>query len=313
MSKMFLQKLNTDFIANLLSLATNRVSIASAFSKADVFEELCLSTTLTGRKALISRWQFNDLTSGASDINVFEIANKFGWDFYINQKLHAKVYLIDNDVLTGSSNLTKNGLAGGLPGNIEFNVQALATNEIDTWFYELLNDSIKVDETIYHAIEMDICDYKLVAGDNYTSRIGFSKRVTDLLCAGQVIKSLFMHDLPRSCNPSYLLDESRDKDDTVCHDKRILGLPDKPTIEQLRASFRISPGYIWLIKTVSDQMFYGQISEKLHNDLCDEPRPYRIEVKDYLSNLLTWASGLFPDTIVIDRPNYSQRVRIIAK
>lgn len=312
MANQYLQKLNIEFLENILSLASSRVSIASAFSKSDVFERLCLSTTLKGPKVLISRWQFNDLVSGASDINVYDVANNFGWDFYINQKLHAKVYHIDNDIFTGSSNLTKNGLAGGLPGNIEFNVQAVATAEIDTWFDDLLNSSIKVDHTIYDAIEMDIRDYKQVAGDNYTSRKGFSKRVTDLLCARQPVKSLFIHDLPLSSDPFHLLDENRDKDDSVCHDKRVLGLPDNPTIEQIRTSFQISPGYIWLIKTVSGQMFYGQISEKLHNDLCDEPKPYRLEVKECLSNLLSWASRLFPDTIVIDRPNYSQRVRIIA-
>lgn len=311
MANQYLQKLNINFLENKLSLASSRVLIASAFSKSDVFEMLCLSTALTGPKVLISRWQFNDLVSGASDIDVFDIAKNYGWDFYINQKLHAKVYLIDNDLFTGSSNLTKNGLAGGLPGNIEFNIQAPATGEIDTWFNDLLNCSVKVDDIIYQAIEMDIRDYKLVAGDNYTSRKGFSKRVTDLLCVRHVIKSLFIHDLPLSNDPFLLLDESRISDDAVCHDKRILGLPDNPTIDQIRSSFQISPGYIWLLKTVSDQMFFGQISEKLHNDLCDEPKPYRLEVKEYLSNLLAWASRLYPDVIVIDRPNYSQRVRII--
>lgn len=312
MANPYQQKLTISFLETILALASDRVSIASGFSKSDAFERLCLSTTFSGPKVLISRWQFNDLVSGASDINIYNIAKNFGWDFYINQKLHAKVYLIDNDVFTGSSNLTKNGLAGGLPGNIEFNVHTPATDEIETWFNNLLKGSIMVDDTIYQAIEMDIRDYKLVAGDNCTTRKGFSKRVTDLLSNKQAIKSLFIHDLPLSSDPFLLLDESRDNDGSVCHDKRILGLPDNPTIDQIRTSFQISPGYIWLINTISGQMFYGQISEKLHNDLCDEPKPYRLEVKECLSNLLTWANRLFPDTVVIDRPNYSQRIRIIA-
>ena len=53
------------------------------------------------------------------------------------------------------------------------------------------------------------------------------------------------------------------------------------------------------------------IYEKLHNALVEDPKPYRREVKELLSNLLSWVEELEMEEIVIDRPNYSQRIRIL--
>ena len=57
--------------------------------------------------------------------------------------------------------------------------------------------------------------------------------------------------------------------------------------------------------------YFGAISSELHNALINDPKPYRKEVKDLLSNTLFWIQDLEIDALVIDTPNHSQRVRAL--
>ena len=70
---------------------------------------------------------------------------------------------------------------------------------------------------------------------------------------------------------------------------------------------------MWLCDTLANnnnELYFGSISEKLHNVLVNDPKPYRKEVKELRQNLLNWVIELDMDAIIIDRPNYSQRVTL---
>lgn len=84
-------------------------------------------------------------------------------------------------------------------------------------------------------------------------------------------------------------------------------------IEKLKEAFRWSNAYLWLLATLKENggcMFFGALSEKLHNAMVSDPKPYRRDIKNMLANLLSWSEMLKMEEIVIDRPNYSQRVRL---
>lgn len=55
-------------------------------------------------------------------------------------------------------------------------------------------------------------------------------------------------------------------------------------------------------------MYFGELSQNLHNALISDPKPYRRDAKQMLANLLSLIEELGMDETVIDRPNYSQRV-----
>ena len=81
----------------------------------------------------------------------------------------------------------------------------------------------------------------------------------------------------------------------------------------LKEAFRWSNAYLWLLNILKENngcLYFGPITEKLHNSLVSDPKPYRKDVKQLLSNLLTMIEELDMDEIVIDKPNYSQRVRL---
>ena len=57
-------------------------------------------------------------------------------------------------------------------------------------------------------------------------------------------------------------------------------------------------------------MYFGELSASLHNTVVSDPKPYRKDIKKMLANLLNLIEELEMEEIVIDRPNYSQRVSL---
>ena len=81
----------------------------------------------------------------------------------------------------------------------------------------------------------------------------------------------------------------------------------------LKETFRWSNAYLWLLNILRENdgcLFFGTITEKLHNALVSDPKPYRKDVKQLLANLLCMIDTLQMDEIMIDRPNFSQRVSL---
>lgn len=58
------------------------------------------------------------------------------------------------------------------------------------------------------------------------------------------------------------------------------------------------------------QIFFGELTQKLHNRTIKDPPPYRRDVKILLANLLSWINLFAKDFIEIERPNYSQIIKI---
>ena len=86
--------------------------------------------------------------------------------------------------------------------------------------------------------------------------------------------------------------------------------------ENLKNIFRWSNSYLWLLGTLQKNkgcMYFGELSSCLHNSVVSDPKPYRKEIKVMLAKLLQLIEELEMDEIVIDRPNYSQRIKLVKK
>src|SRR4051812_7524457 len=60
---------------------------------------------------VICRWRLDDLLSGAADLDVYPYLRDLGSELYINNALHAKLYVFaSNDAFLTSGNLTLAGL-----------------------------------------------------------------------------------------------------------------------------------------------------------------------------------------------------------
>lgn len=108
-----------DQIRELFFEAKERIIIISAFIGASALDSLLDATKQVSERSVYVRWDFNDVASGASDWQSWDIARRHNVPMYARPKLHAKLYVADNRVLVGSANATTPGLSGPTKGNLE--------------------------------------------------------------------------------------------------------------------------------------------------------------------------------------------------
>ena len=196
----------------------------------------------------------------------------------------------------GSANATNSGLNFISHGNMEMgtlvDIDEFDMNKIEA----LYKDAVFVDDSVYEKLKMQ---YRDVESSESGTTYAWNDEIRNLF--NPRISTLFSHELP-------------EKDKYVQGDV-ISFLETTYTGDEvaLREAFRWSNAYLWLLNILKENngcLYYGTITEKLHNALVSDPKPYRKDVKQLLSNLLTLVEELHMDEIVIDKPNYSQRVRL---
>ncbi|WP_416354988.1 hypothetical protein ACLNGM_11285 [Aureimonas phyllosphaerae] len=267
---------------------------------------------------IVARWSSGDLLSGASDIEGCRLAMARGWRFHVLPGLHAKVTLVDEtDLIVGSANLTGAGMSLLPASNREFGLAVKASPEDVLACRGLLNDAVLVTQALLDEIATWVADNRkrgMQKGPAFPDSISAQ--------LATVPTRLFTAELPWLAAPE-LIAQLTAPDQWVSgslqHDVGLLGLePGYATREDAVAtivSHLVSSRFWrWLINAVRCQpnreIWYGAITSLLHGALCDDPRPYRQDVKALVSNLYSYAE-MFGCGLRVDRPNYSQRLTAV--
>ena len=283
-----------------LESATQSIHIISAFCKYNAFDELLkhIPLSVTSKKLLL-RFRLDDLINGSTDFEVVERCRQKNWKVYIRLDLHAKTYIIDKKRgIIGSANATGRGLSFGRNGNLEIatliDISDSDKRKIDMLFWEAVEIEDELFEKLqqqYYSIS-DSCNLELVQKK-------WSRDIEGLITPD--ITTLFSYDFP-------------DEDDVNGNSVyRFLGLPVETKREVIVETFKWCRCNVWLRKVLREhggEIYYGELSSLLHKAIVEDPRPYRKDIKKLLSNQIRWIELLASDDIVIERPNYSQRIRL---
>lgn len=233
---------------------------------------------------------------------MYEYCKANGWELYIRFDLHAKTYIFDKKrYILGSGNLTSRGLGLNCLGNYE--LADFSQIEGDDLFKieSLFESAILMTDELYSLMKVDIVKFPKVSV-NEAKALNWDKYISDRFEPDTSV--LFTYDFPQVPAPSSEIDEYEFLE--------LSGISDK---EKIKQAFRWSKAFTWLCKTINEketkECYFGELSAKLHNALINDPKPYRKEVKDLLSNLLGWIEYFDFDFIKVDRPNHSQRVKIL--
>lgn len=299
-------------IANAASRCEASCYIASAYCKAHAFEDIFINPSIRAKvKILFLRWQLSDLLSGASDLDVYPLAKKHGWEVFINPRLHAKVYRFDDDCFIGSANLTHSGLTGDINDiNLEVVTKVETNDQIRDWFLQLINNSRNLDDELYNQIKSDyetyLEEYKNIESVQYSLRTQhlFNKNFTD---------NLFTHDFMWSETPQSLLSSNNEDERGVAHDILLLRLNYPISKQDLINAFHQTKAFHWILKILLDkrEIYFGELTSLLHDTLQDDPGPYRKSVKILLNTLIKWMEYCSNDIFLIDQPHISTRIRLI--
>ena len=101
-----------DKIRNYLEEASGTrkiVYVIAPYVKASVLERLL--ENVDARIVVITSWKAEDLAHGASDVEVYQVCERFGARLYVNNTIHLKVYSIDfDDAILSTANVSRRGL-----------------------------------------------------------------------------------------------------------------------------------------------------------------------------------------------------------
>lgn len=287
-----------DIIAGELSSARDSVQVISAFCKKEALKFICnkVSRSVTEKRLLV-RYRKSDIVTGATDSDIYEICKENGWKLYVRLDLHAKTLVFDaKRALLGSANITNNGLALSGSGNCELSTMVDLDSLDQIKIQSLFSNAVCMDDELYGKMQLE-----LMQSDGDFENVKWSKEISDIL-QGEV-STLFSHELP-------------DKEDWKSYcGKQIsfLELTGRYDERMVKEAFIHSNAYRWLIRILREnnsEMQFGAVSAQLHNAIITDPKPYRKEVKTYLSNMLRWIEEMKIEDIKIDRPDFSQRIRL---
>ena len=286
-------------ICRELCTAEESVQIMSAYGKTEAISSIIgkVKPSIQNKRIML-RFRFDDLVKGSTDFDVLEFCREHGWKVYIRFDLHAKTYVVDNKRgIIGSANATSSGLALSRTPNFEMaalvDIAQEDLGKIDNLFHE----AILVDDDLWKKLYTEFSKFK---SDSHTeSGQQWSKVITEMF--NPHINTLFSHELP-------------EKDSYVSGDYvQFLDIAYLGEREILKNSFRWSTCYLWLLNQLTEnngELYFGELSAKLHNSIISDPKPYRKDVKILLANLLTLIHELDMPEIKVDRPNYSQRISL---
>lgn len=287
-----------DSVKKELKNASSSVQIITAYCKESSFMHLdSYINDEVKEKRLLVRFRMDDILKGSTDFSIVERGMKTGWQVYIRFDLHAKTYIVDNKRgLVGSANATNSGLCIGKNGNMEMAALVDMEPEDIEKIKRLFDDAILIDDALLKKLKSQIEAVKMSGQRESHS---WDTSITTMF--NPHIDTLFSYELPEDFSlkdGEYFpfLDETYNGD-----------------VEKFKQAFRWSNAYLWLLtmlKENNDCLYFGTLTEKLHNTLISDPKPYRRDIKQMLANLLDLIDKLGMEEIVIDRPNYSQRVSL---
>jgi len=307
--------LNTETFRNLLGNALENsiksVIILSAYVKTIGVEWLKEKIGEKNIKCtIVTRWNNGDLAQGSSDLECYYLAKENGWTFKVLQDLHAKVMLVDDDILfVGSPNLTGRGMSLVPVANQEIGIKVQALEEDLKIINQLIDDAALVNDAIIKELEEWKKNLPKIEKPKIPS---FPKLVNDTF--KEKFNKLWVNNFPWS-NIQYLLENADKKEDNIIHDLDLFGLTNikKEDLEkELNESFLQSKIFNWLIKKLeaedNKEIYFGRLSSIIHDGLVDDPKPYRQDVKLLQANLYTYIKHFKPSRVIYDQPNVSERL-----
>ncbi|MCD9187007.1 MAG: phospholipase D-like domain-containing protein [Pyrinomonadaceae bacterium] len=299
-------------LESYLSNSNESVFIVSAYiTKEGIDWILSRLPPLIGCNVL-TRWDCSDLVSGASDIEVYNRLKSYGHSLYILPDLHAKAVLIDKSKLfIGSANITNSGLSLITQGNREIGTILDPSIQDIACIESLFLESILIDDILFQDILEELNRFAIDKNRSYP------KWSESLLKKFQKPpEKLWVVEMLWCSTPKDL--NFGDLTPNIKHDIRLLGLKKTDTLsnELLKEKLIASKCWLWLENRIRNtpkkEFYFGELSAELHNSFLDDPNPYRKDVKGLLSNLLNWVGILLSDIVVVDRPQHSQRIKLIS-
>ena len=268
-------------------------------------------------ESIVVRWEFEDLCSGASDIDVFKYCVEQNIKLYRNNRIHLKAFWNKVDtVLFGSANISSRGL--GIVKNYNYELNGINTN-------------LRLRDIVY--LEKILRSSKLITNDHYSDIKEKMKGCRPIQETNQedLIKikkdPFLLSELPMSESVDWFIKayfdfESLSRNDLVyvAHDMALydleFGMDKDELLDNLTQKVNKQRFVVALKKTIKGSqrksMHYGGVVKWIQNNTTTVPIPRSWEIKEkQLVNILYDWICYFDKNFIHYRPNHSQVIEYI--
>ena len=291
------------------------IDICTAFLRSEALLALLMRApkSLTGR--ILVRWRLSDFLAGASDFDSYEIALSHGLPIYMRLDFHGKVYSLPPfGLIVGSANATGSGLGLTQDCNAEICTLIECSKSNQAIVDALYASAIAVDCELLSELKAIFAKSREQSIVEHEWPISIAHRLKNRLPVKSLMIDQCFWERPRWIGST--IDVNNEK---MAHDVKllnILNIATELTIDDARIKINLKSTtiYSWLVASLAKhngEMYFGQLAASLQSTLADEPPPSRKDVKELVRNLLEWVDALKIDNIMVDRPNHSQRIRLL--
>ena len=235
---------------------------------------------------------------------MYKQCQELGWTFKVDERLHAKLFLIDSSVaFVGSSNLTGAGLGLTEKSNFELSTKTEVTDiDIDK-VHKYIDSCRAMTDDLYNQMKSFVDSIDSPKRTPYK----WPSSIKNLL--EQKVDYLWVDEL-------LFTSPNSNDDDDIRHDSSLLEVDRLDIdVDLLRAKFTELRIVKWiknqLLKEESKSLRFGAISSRLHDALLNDPKPYRKEVKDFQVNLFNWLKYLELPDFEFRKYNVSESISLV--
>jgi phosphatidylserine/phosphatidylglycerophosphate/cardiolipin synthase-like enzyme len=265
--------INEEFAEEVFSncyAAKHSVQIYSAFVKRATIEKIGNAIDPSIHVTVVARWRPGDLIDRVSDLSVYEYCKAKGWGFGFKLNLHAKVFLFDDKkLMLGSANATESGFGLAMHSNDEVSVVFLPESNDLNKISQIKVGVTWMDQGLFDKISKFVNEI-ISTTPNTTAHVWPDYISEEIECTS--IGALWMDNLPQ-----------------VHFDEALQG---GRSYQAVVKEFEESNVLRWLIQQLKQEndgyTNFGWVTNKLHDVLVDEPKPYRKQVKECVSLLFEW-------------------------
>lgn len=287
-------------LESALPQARSRITFISAYVTQSAIDWLSEFKPKNVDAYIVCRLLPSDVLNGATQLSALIVALNKNIKVLCLHSLHAKIFAIDNEVIyVGSANLTNNGLKIYGTGNLEACIKVPGNNLNLRFIQNILDSATSLDEESIRNMQ-DYIDSKATAISHDQWPEGVIKENE-----GIWVRDFF-----------WTQSEKNNNSHELSHDLELLGLGSIDNIQDILKENVLKTRCIkWLIKKLEtepgNELYFGSLSNILHNELKDDPVPYRKDVKSLLHNLLSYAEVYLPEIFEISTPRHSQKIRLM--
>jgi len=271
-------------------------------------------------KTIVVRWEPKDLIVGASDPEVYELCKQKGIQLFRNSRLHLKAFVDEyKKCLLGSANISSRALNNPETKKYNYELATILDNlsfEDRLYFSIILNESMLITDSIYDQIMAQLPSKRKEFPNESDFNIEINTPDKNFL-----ISSLPMSSSVKTLTRIYIEKKGIHEEELNCamHDLALYNIPldlqENDFIKRLTESFLAHPfikAFILMLQLKGGEIYFGEAKAWIHENCADVPTPRQWEITENLQILYKWFVELGDGSLVVDRPNHSERLRIAA-